>query len=122
MGYGNFEGEITLNPEGTFAATQIPACCIHGWDETTYPFSGGYYTMSGTWQVANQSDVYVVRLQLSTAQISDQPPKQARAVFQESRAAPQSLDVHLMKGRSLRLGFSIFNGDFDDILFAKGSK
>jgi len=122
MGYSNFAGEITLNPEGNFTATNIPACCIHGWDEITYPFSGGYYTMSGTWQVNKVSDDYVVQLHLSTAQISGQPTEQARAVFRESRAAPQTLDVHLMKGRPLALGFSIFNGDFDDILFTKDKK
>jgi hypothetical protein len=122
MGYSNFAGEVTLNPEGNFTATNIPACYIHGRDETIYPFSGGYYTLSGTWRVNKVSDDYVVQLHLSTAQISGQPAEQARAVFRESRTAPQTLDVHLMKGRPLALGFSIFNGDFDDILFTKDKK
>lgn len=49
MGYKVLDGQITLKPDMTFSASRIPACCVHGWDEISWGFSGGYYTLSGTW-------------------------------------------------------------------------
>lgn len=38
IGYGNLNDRIA---NGDFSGTQIPACCVHGLEELTYPFSGG---------------------------------------------------------------------------------
>ena len=118
MGYKSFTGHVTLNPDGSFTAGQVPACCVHGWDESTYPFSGGYYSLSGSWKVAKSSAVYVVRLTLASTHLADKPVISGSSELKD-RDAPNQLDIHLMKGSPLSLGFAVFNGDFDDIVFSK---
>jgi hypothetical protein len=122
MGYKNFTGQITLGSDGSFTATNLPACCVHGWDESTYPFSGGHYSLSGTWKIAKSSAVYVVSLTLSVATMTEPPVISDASVLKEDRKAPGELQLHLIKGNPLLLGFSIFNGDFDDVVFSKSKK
>ncbi len=121
MGYKNFAGHVTLNPDGSFTAEQVPACCVHGLDEAAYPFSGGYYSVSGTWKIAKSTTVYVVQLTLASSRLVDKPARSG-ASEPKNREAPGRFDVHLMKGGPLSLGFAIFNGDFDNIVFSKMSK
>jgi hypothetical protein len=121
MGYKSFTGQITLNSDGSFTATNLPACCVHGWDESSYPFSGGLYSLSGTWKTTKSSAVYVVRLTLSGAHMTE-PPATTNATVLKDRNAPAELEVHLIKGNPLSLGFSIFNGDFDNVVFSKLNK
>jgi hypothetical protein len=121
MGYKNFTGEITLTSDGSVTATNLPACCVHGWDESSYPCSGGHYSLSGTWKTTKSSAVYVVRLKLSAAHMNE-PPATTNATVLKDRNAPAELEVHLIKGSPLSLGFPIFNGDFDDVVFSKLSK
>lgn len=118
MGYRSFGGEITLKADGSFAASDLPACCVHGWDETVYPFSGGYYSLSGTWKISKESDVYVVSLELAAARMTEPPVTSNPDV---PRDAPSELKVNLIEGHPLDLGFPIFNGDFDDVVFARNS-
>ena len=121
MGYKNFNSQITLNSDGSFAATNLPACCVHGWDESSYPFSGGHYSLSGNWKIAQSSAIYVVELSLSAAHMTE-PPVTTNATVLKDRDAPGELKVNLIKGNPISLGFSIFNGDFEDIVFSKPIK
>lgn len=116
MGYKNFSARLTLGADGTFTARDIPACCVHGWDESTYPFSGGHYSLSGTWKIAKTNAIYVVKLSLTTAKMTE--PGTPAADLGD-RKAPDALELHLLEGDPLLLGFHIFNGDFDDIIFSR---
>jgi hypothetical protein len=122
MGYRNFTGQITLNSDGSFTAADIPACCVHGYDESAYPFSGGHYSLSGTWKVAKSSAVYVVSLTLSATKMIEPPAATDPDVLKVDRKAPAALELNLIEGHPLSLGFTIFNGDFDDIEFSKSRK
>jgi hypothetical protein len=121
MGYKSFAGRVTLNPDGSFVADQIPACCVHGRDETFYPFSGGYYGISGSWKVAKSSAVFVIHLTLVSTHVTDKPPPSG-SPEPKDRDAPGQFDIHLMRGSPLSLGFPVFNGDFDDIAFSMINK
>ena len=121
MGYDQFDGWITLAQDGGFTAEQIPACCVHGWDETTYPFSGGYYRLSGTWEIVKTEAVYDVRLTLYRADLRGESPsydKSSPDNRYSPREAPQELKVSILEGRPLYLGFAVFNGDFDHVIFS----
>jgi len=78
--------------------------------------------MSGEWQISKSYDVYVVLLEMSNAQISNQPHKSSKMVFKEPRNAPTELKVHLMKGNLISLDFAIFHGEFDYIVFSQNNK
>ncbi len=122
MGYRVFTGQIILSSDGTFTAADLPACCVHGWDESTYPFSGGYYSLSGTWKIDKSSDIYIVALTLSTAKMTEPPVTSDASLLKVDRKAPGGLQLHLIEGKPLLLGFLIFNGDFDDILFSRATR
>ena len=118
MGYLSFTGTITLNSDGAFSATNLPACLVHGYDESAYPFSGGHYSLAGAWSVAKSSAVYVVKLAIASAQMTEGPSTNDG----KDRKAPAELNLHIIEGSPLLLGFSIFNGDFDDVVFSQPKK
>lgn len=122
MGYTNFAGQITLGADGSFSASDLPACCVHGWDESAYPFSGGHYRLAGTWKIAKSSAVYVVELTLSATTMTEPPVTTDPGVLKVDRQAPSKIELYLLEGRPLLLGFPIFNGDFDDIVFSQAAK
>ena len=120
MGYDRFDGWITLAQDGRFTAEEVPACCVHGWDESAYPFSGGYYRLSGTWEIVKSDAVYDVHLVFTNAELRNQSPSYDKT-NPDNRYTPrdnhQDLKVSLLEGDPLYLGFAIFNGDFDHIVF-----
>jgi len=121
-GYDDLSGNITIEADGTFKASQIPACCVHGLNESSYPFSGGYYSLTGNWKVIKESAVYVVRLEITNAALSDVPSTTSPTLLRERHASKTSRSVHLMRGDPLSLGFPIFSGDFYDIVFLRVKK
>ena len=120
MGYTEFDARIELKADGSFVASHIPACCVHGQDESAYPFSGGYYTLAGHWEIGTpyRSDVEQVQLTLSRADLQGQKPDLPTELVKE-RVAPGELSADLLKGKPLKLGFEVFNGDFDPIVFER---
>ena len=118
MGYTNFAGQITLRSDGRFTASDLPACCVHGWDESTWPFSGGHYRLAGTWTVVKSSAVYVVELTSSDATMTE-PPVTADPNVLKDRQALSGIRLYLIRGEPLLLGFPIFSGDFDNIVFSR---
>ncbi len=122
MGYRIFTGEVTLNPDGSFTATRLPACCVSGQDEAI-PSTGGYYNLTGSWEVRPSSQIesvtYKLHLSFLKAVLSDQSVgTQLKA--SEINNRPNELQVNLINRTPIALGFIIFNGDFDDILFSRG--
>jgi hypothetical protein len=123
MGYTDLNARIELKADGSFEATHLPACCVHGMDESSYPFSGGYYTLAGHWKLGTSynSDVYQVQLTLSQADLRGQKPDLPPELVKE-RTAPGELSANLIKGRPFALGFQVFNGDFDPIVFTRANQ
>lgn len=112
-GYDVLTGTFTLNQDGTCSANQLPACCIHGNDESVYRFSGGYYSFSGSWTIERSSDVYVVKIEWKKLEASGGGGRSA---------LPSDVSLHIFNDNPRSLAFSIFNGDFDDIVFEPASK
>jgi len=119
MGYKNLSGSITLSGDSTFAAKDIPACCVHGEDENRRPFSGGYYFLSGTWKISKSSAVYVIDLSISAIAGEGVPSDAELNRFFISRVPRKNLQLRIMKGKPLSVGFAVFNGDFDYIQFSR---
>ncbi len=119
MGYKKLSGRITLNSDATFFAKDIPACCVHGTDETREPFSGGYYTFHGTWRIAKQQSVYIVDLSISQITGENVPSDAELNRYFMSRVPRQNLRLDILRGNPFSVGFSVFNGDFDDIVFSR---
>lgn len=119
MGYKNLNGEIKLHPDFSYEAKGIPACCVHGEDENSYPFSGGYYSFSGKWSITKSSAVYTVDLSILQISGEEVPSDVELEKYSPSRVPPSSIELHIMKGRPLSVGFSIFNGDFFEVEFAR---
>lgn len=119
MGYSQFDGTITLHNDWTYSAVNIPATCVHGLDENTYAFSGGYYAFSGNWSVAKSSAVYVVKLTLDMVHSTGVPSEAELKQIDPQRTVFNSMQVHIMKGTPYSLGFPVFNGDFFEIEFSR---
>lgn len=118
MGYKIKTGTIILNSNGSYTGTDIPACCIHGKDERHYPFTGGYYGISGTWKIEEGDDGGGARVSLDLPKpILSDAHVGIDSNLQNERMVPFRVDSVIMKGRPYELGFSIFNGDFDYIIF-----
>jgi hypothetical protein len=122
MGYKLFTGEITLSPDGKFTAIHLPACCISDQDEEI-PSTGGYYNLTGSWEVRPSSQIgsvtYEVHLSFLKAVLSGNTVEN-QLIASEPNNEPNELHVNLLNRTPIALGFSIFNGDFDDILFSRG--
>ena len=114
MGYMDIDCRVNLNGDGSFEATRLPGCCIHGWDERTYPFTGGLYSMIGTWRIVKSSSVFDVELTINSITehtgLKIEDPDLAK-----ERKPRATLEVALIDGNPIDLGFHIFNGDFDQI-------
>ena len=119
MGYTDFTGEITFTADGLFRASRIPACCVHGFDETTYPFTGGYFDLDGRWKIQQDGSSWKVWLEHAGHQLRDVPTSSDPAIVRE-RNCPEGA-VNLVKGKPLSIAFEVFNGDFDDIVFSRTS-
>ena len=117
MGYTDIDCSVELRSDGTFSASKLPGCCLHGWDERAYPFTGGLYSMTGDWAIVKTDSVYDVELVFSSITehtglvISD--PSLA-----EERKPSATLNVALIDGSPIDLGFQVFDGDFWSIRLA----
>jgi len=116
MGYKDLSGKITLNPKGTFTASQIPACCLQQdpSDKSHPPVA--YYRLAGTWKLEQSYAIYVLHLTLNTVEISNPDHPTAQAV---STHSPQDLEIHLINSTPLSLGLAVFNGEFENLVFTK---
>lgn len=118
MGYKDIEGVIELREDGTYRATGVPGCCVHGWDERTYPFTGGSYSFAGGWSIQKSEAVYEVVLrvesitELSGLTIAD--PELA-----QERTPSAELNLTLIRGDPLDVGFDLYNGDFWPVRFTR---
>ena len=119
MGYKNLSGFITLKGDSSFTAEDVPACCLHGADETVEPFSGGYYSFSGTWSIQKSSAVYVISLSIAHIAGDGVPSDAELNKYFLSRVPHKTREVHIMEGKPLSVGFPVFNGDFIDIEFTR---
>jgi len=118
MGYQTIDSTVTLRSDFTFSATAVPGCCVHGWDERVYPFSGGIFEFSGTWKIAKEGTTYGVALEIEN--LTGQGEKELSTADERiERKPPSSLHVDLMEGSPMDLGFSIFNGDFVHISYIR---
>jgi len=106
-GYSDFTGTLTLNHNGACSATRLPACCVHGGDESHSHFRGGYVSFNGTWEIEHVSDVFKVRLELRNLTVDEG----------SREGMYDSITLTVVKGQPRCLAFSIFNGDFDDLVY-----
>lgn len=111
-GYNDFTGDLTLNANGACSAIRLPACCVHGDDESHGRFRGGYVSFNGTWEVEHIADVFKVRLELKNLTVDGG----------SREGMYDSITLAVMRGHPRRLAFSIFNGDFDDLVYEPQSK
>jgi hypothetical protein len=128
MGYFDFNGRITLFSGGYFSATQIPACIIHGYDESVYSYEGigssvygGYYDASGSWCIVKKSDGCFVRLCIKNALLNKSLDRVKTPLSNRIRLNNSLMVNHrlLKNGDVFILEFLIFNGDFEKIYFFK---
>lgn len=120
MGYAEINSSLELKADGTFLATGIPGCCVHGFDERTYPFTGGLYSFSGNWSVLKVQEVYDVRLVI--LEITERTGRTiGDTELEKERRSPSALDLALVRGAGdpVDVGFQIFNGDFWPLRFQK---
>jgi hypothetical protein len=118
MGYTDIDCRLDLNTDGSFEASRLPGCCLHGWDERTYPFTGGLYSAGGTWRVIKNDAVFDVKLTINS--ITEHTGLAiADKELAAERKPPTTLEVALIDGTPLDLGFNIFNGDFELIRLAR---
>lgn len=117
MGYHALDSTVSIKPDFTFTGRGVPACCLHGWDENAYPFTGGLYDIEGTWRVVKTQAVYALEftftkvVETTGRQIAD--PKLAKERF-----IPKEMNVSLIKGEEpFTIGFDVFDGDFWPIGF-----
>jgi hypothetical protein len=125
MGYKDKSGSLTLNADKRFTANRLPAALIHGQDETVEPRSGGYYELAGTWEIRKSnrlnSELYVVELYIITAKITDQLPHLSPELVRD-RQPHEYMEVDLIKGKPLALGFEVYDGDFEDVALVRDPK
>ena len=111
MGYKDIDCSMDLRADGSYQAEKLPGCFIHGWDERFYPYTGGFYTISGSWEVVEDESVFDVRLSINSITehtgltISD--PELAA-----EREPRSTLNVALVSGSPIDLGFLVFGSDF----------
>ena len=111
MGYEAVASSCQIHEDHTFSATNVPGCCIHGWDERSHEFTGGLYELSGMWQIEKQDEVFVLKVDIQSIQettgiqISDEN-------LASERTPPNELSIKFLEERPLALGFGVFNGDF----------
>lgn len=118
MGYTAINSSVELRADGTFSAIKLPGCCLHGWDERSYPFTGGLYSIAGHWSIVKTDAVYDVELTVVTVTehtnlAIDNPELAAE------RRPPSSLKVSLIRGSPIDLGFDVYNGDFWPVRFIR---
>lgn len=106
-GYSDFMGTLILKANGVCGASRLPACCVHGDDESQGRFRGGYVSFNGTWEVEHIPDVFKVRMELRNLTVEDG----------SREGMYDSITLTVMRGHPRRLAFSIFNGDFDDLVY-----
>lgn len=111
-GYADFSGLLTLNSNGSCSATRLPACCVHGDDEAHGRFRGGYVSFNGTWEIEHVPDVFKVRMELRNLTVAEG----------SREGMYDSITLTIMRGQPRRLAFSIFNGDFDDLVYEPQGK
>lgn len=118
MGYTEIDGSIELKEDGTFSAKRIPGCGVHGWDERTYPFTGGLYSFCGTWSIVKNQTVYDVKLEISDITEHTGLKIDDKEMSRE-RTPPSSINLSLLRGNSIDVGFELFNGDFWPLQFKR---
>lgn len=106
-GYNDFTGKLNLNANGSCGGTRLPACCVHGDDESRSRFTGGYVSFNGTWEVEHVPDVFKVRLELKNLTVEGG----------SREGMYDSITLTILRGKPRRLAFLIFNGDFDDLVY-----
>lgn len=119
LGYGATTGELVLKADGSFAATELPACCVNGDEALFSATNGGRFTLAGTWEVEFSSEMSAVRLTLTQARRSTGASHQPGS--SEPNAAPASLTLRVLKGTPPSLAVQIFNGDFYDLVYEAAS-
>lgn len=120
MGYKAIDSTLTLKPDFTFTTTGVPGCCVHGWDERTYPFTGGVFEFSGTWRVSKSGTTYGVGLDI-TKMTGEAEKELSTADPATERKPPSSLHADLLEDTPIAVGFRIFDGDFGHIAYRKAS-
>ena len=111
MGYSSIDCRVELRADGTYQANKLPGCFLHGWDERFYPFTGGLYTMAGRWVIVEEESVFDVKLSVDTITehtgliISD-------AELAAEREPRSTLNIALVSGSPIDLGFLVFGSDF----------
>lgn len=118
MGYTSIDSSVELRPDGTFTATKLPGCCLHGWDERPYPFTGGLYSMSGKWSIVKTEAVYDVELKIDTV-TEHTNLKIDNPELASERRPRSSRKVSIIRGSPIDLGFDVFDGDFWSIRFIR---
>ena len=118
MGYTEIDCVVELNADGTYTASRLPGCCIHGWDESSYPFTGGLYSMKGNWTIVPTGSVYDIELTINSF------TEHTGLVIADSELAAErqprsTLKVSLIRGAPIDLGFEVFNGDFWPVRLAR---
>jgi len=73
----------------------------------TVASEGGYVSFSGTWEVEHVTDVFKVRLELRNLTVEEG----------SREGMYDSITLTVLRGRPRHLAFSIFNGDFDDLVY-----
>jgi len=106
-GYNDFTGALNLNANGSCGGTRLPACCVHGDDESRSRFTGGYVSFNGTWEVEHVPDVFKVRLELKNLTVEGG----------SREGMYDSITLTILRGKPRRLAFLSFNGDFDDLVY-----
>lgn len=129
MGYRDCDGRIILRKGGLFDATRIPACMIHGYDESVYSYEdiersvyGGYYDALGSWCLVKKSDGCFVELDMDYALLNETLDCVKVPLSKRSRLNDGSLGYEhrlLRDGDAFVLEFLIFNGDFEKVYFLK---
>ena len=118
MGYSDIQSVIELREDGTYRATGIPGCCVHGFDERTYPFTGGRYSFSGSWSIRKSQAVYEVALQVEAiSELSGMTI--ADSDLAKERKPHAELNLALIQGEPLDVAFDIFDGDFWPVRFTR---
>lgn len=106
-GYEDFTGTLTLLQDGTCVGRRLPACCVHGDDERHSKFRGGYVSFGGEWALERTPNLFEVRLEMRGLKVEGGPDDD---MF-------DTIILYVMKGQPRGLAFSIFNGDFEDLVY-----
>lgn len=114
IGYSDFSGEIVLSSDGCFIAKRIPASFVHGFDESFVEFTGGYYNLSGTWELESDGrGQWQVKMGLDSAQLFDIPLGNDKNIA-GCRKPFGPIFAYLLKGSTSRLAFVYVDAGGDD--------